>query len=133
MQRRDAGLWAMKGHPIFQRRACVLIGVDPKTVRRERPPDSPEIREEMHKIAKKRRRVGYWRMGIMPERKGMGMIEKGSSTTLIGRRACQCAAGVGASGLVEAGHRCRCGQASAGRPTSCPTPWEPAASSAFLR
>ena len=49
----------MKGHPISQRRACVLIGVDPKTVRREHPPDSPEIRVEMNKIAEKRRRFGH--------------------------------------------------------------------------
>ena len=76
MQRRDAVLRAMKDHPISQRRACVLIGVDPKTVRRERPPDNPEIREEMHKIAEKRRRFGYRRVGIMPERKGMIMNEK---------------------------------------------------------
>ena len=76
MQRRDAVLRAMKDHPISQRRACVLIGVDPKTVRRERPPDNPEIREEMHKIAEKRRRFGYRRMGIMLERKGMIMNEK---------------------------------------------------------
>jgi hypothetical protein len=48
VQRRDAVLRAMKDHPISQRRACVLIGVDPKTVRREQPPDNPEIREEMH-------------------------------------------------------------------------------------
>jgi putative transposase len=39
MARRDAVLRAMNDHPISQRRACVLIGVDPKTVRRERPPD----------------------------------------------------------------------------------------------
>ena len=63
MQRRDAALQAMKDHPISQRRACVLIGVDPKTVRRDRPPDNPEIREEMHKIAEKRRRFGYRRVG----------------------------------------------------------------------
>jgi putative transposase len=42
-----------------------LIGVDPKTVRRERPPDNPEIREEMHKIAEKRRRFGYRREGMI--------------------------------------------------------------------
>lgn len=66
----------MRDHPISQRRACVLIGVDPKTVRRERPPDNPEIREEMHKIAEKRRRFGYRRVGIMLERKGMIMNEK---------------------------------------------------------
>ena len=50
-------LRAMKGHPISQRRACVLIGVDPKTVRREHPPDNPEISVEMNKIAEKRYRV----------------------------------------------------------------------------
>ena len=76
VQRRDAVLRAMKGHPISQRRACVLIGVDPKTVRREQPPDNPEIREEMHKIAEKRRRFGYRRVGILLERKGMIMNEK---------------------------------------------------------
>ena len=52
MQRREAVLRAMKGHPISQRRACVLIGVDPKTVRREHPPDNPDIRLEMNKIGK---------------------------------------------------------------------------------
>jgi putative transposase len=76
MQRRDAVLRAMKGHPISQRRACVLIGVDPKTVRRERPPDNPEIRLEMNKIAEKRRRFGYRRIGVMLERVGMVMNEK---------------------------------------------------------
>ena len=58
----------MKGHPISQRRACVLIGVDPKTVRREHPPDNPEVRVEMNKIAEKRRRFGYRRIGIMLQR-----------------------------------------------------------------
>ena len=60
----------MKGHPISQRRVCVLIGVDPKTVRREHPPDNPEVRLEMNKIAEKRRRFGYRRIGIMLERVG---------------------------------------------------------------
>ncbi|WP_156894287.1 IS3 family transposase [Rhodobacter xanthinilyticus] len=76
VQRRDAVLRAMRDHPISQRRACVLIGVDPKTVRRDRPPDNPEIREAMHKIAEKRRRFGYRRVGILLERKGMIMNEK---------------------------------------------------------
>ncbi len=66
----------MKDHPISQRRACVPIGVDPKTVRRERPPDNPDIRVEMNKIAEKRRRFGYRRIGIMLKRKGMVMNEK---------------------------------------------------------
>ena len=72
----DAVLRALKDHPISQRRACVLIGVDPKTVRREHPPDNPEIREEMNKIAEKRRRFGYRRIGVMLERVGMVMNEK---------------------------------------------------------
>lgn len=76
MQRRDAVLRAMRDHPISQRRACVLVGVDPKTVRRERPPDHQDIREEIRKIAEKRRRFGYRRVGIMLERKGMVMNEK---------------------------------------------------------
>ncbi|MBZ4024151.1 IS3 family transposase [Rhodobacter sp. TJ_12] len=76
MQRRDAVLRALKDHPISQRRACVLIGVDPKTVRRKRPPDNPEIREAMHEIVEKRRRFGYRRVGILLERKGMIMNEK---------------------------------------------------------
>ena len=36
----------------------------------------PEIRDEMHKIAEKRRRFGYRRVGILLERKGMIMNEK---------------------------------------------------------
>jgi putative transposase len=76
MQRRDAVLRAMRDHPISQRRVCVLIGVDPKTVRREMPPDNPETRLEMNKIAEKRRRFGYWRIGVLLERVGMIMNEK---------------------------------------------------------
>ena len=76
MQRRDAVLRAMKDHPVSQRRACALIGVDPKTVRRDRSPDNADIREEMNKIAEKRRRFGYRRIGVMLERKGMIMNEK---------------------------------------------------------
>jgi putative transposase len=66
----------MRDHDISQRRACRLVGVDPKTVRRERPPDNPEIRKEMKAIAAKRRRFGYRRIGVMLERKGMTMNHK---------------------------------------------------------
>ena len=76
VQRRDAVLRVMTDHPISQRRACVLIGVDPKTVRREHPPDNPEIRLEMNKIAEKRRRFGYRRIGVLLEPVGMVMNEK---------------------------------------------------------
>jgi putative transposase len=61
---------------ISQCRACGLVGVDPKTVRRERPPDHAEIRKEMREIAAQRRRFGYRRIGVMLERKGHGMNHK---------------------------------------------------------
>ena len=75
-KRREAALRALRDHGISQRRACRLVGVDPKTVRRERPPDCPEIRKEMQEIAGKRRRFGYRRIGILLERKGMIMNHK---------------------------------------------------------
>jgi len=73
---RDLHPFVLPRHPISQRWACVLIGVDPKTVRRKRPPDNPELREAMHEIVEKRRRFGYRRVGILLERKGMIMNEK---------------------------------------------------------
>jgi len=76
IERRDAALRAMRDHDISQRRACRLVGVDPKTVRRDRPPDNPQIRKEMQKIANTRRRFGYRRIGIMLEREGYAMNHK---------------------------------------------------------
>ncbi|WP_372993996.1 IS3 family transposase, partial [Sulfitobacter sp.] len=75
-ERRAAALRAMRDHDISQRRACRLVGVDPKTVRRDRPPDNPEIRVEMKAVAHKRPRFGYRRIGVMLERKGMIMNHK---------------------------------------------------------
>jgi len=66
----------MAAHDISQRRACRLIGVDPKTVRRARVPDNPEIRQRMHAIAGERRRFGYRRVGLMSEREGVVMNHK---------------------------------------------------------
>jgi putative transposase len=61
----------MRDHDISQRRACKLVGVVPKTVRRERPRDCVEIRKETQEIAGKRRRFG-----VLLERKGMIMNDK---------------------------------------------------------
>jgi len=66
----------MAKHAISQRRACQLASVDPKTVRRERVPDCPEIRKRMREIASERRRFGYRRIGLMLAREGMIMNHK---------------------------------------------------------
>ena len=51
-------------------------GVDPKTVRRDRPPYNADVREAMKEIAGKRRRFGYRRIGVLLERKGYAMNHK---------------------------------------------------------
>ena len=66
----------MSRHDISQRRACRLVSVDPKTVRRARIPDCPEIRARMREIASERRRFGYRRVGLMLEREGIKMNHK---------------------------------------------------------
>jgi len=67
---------ALRDHKISQRRVCDLVGVDPKTVRRERPPDHADIRKKMHEIAGKRRRLGCRRIGTMLEREGFMTSQK---------------------------------------------------------
>ena len=67
---------AAAGHAISQRRACRLVGVDPKIVGRDPEPDNPEIRAAMRAIASERRRFGYRRVGVMLEREGFTMNHK---------------------------------------------------------
>lgn len=66
----------MRDHDISQRRARRVVGVDPKTVRRNRPPGNHDIRKETNKIAAKRRRYGYRWIGAMLERKQYVMKHK---------------------------------------------------------
>jgi len=66
----------MADHGLSQRRAARLVGVDPKTLRRDRPPDNPEIRKKMRDLAAKRRRFGYRRLGVLLAREGYDMNHK---------------------------------------------------------
>ena len=66
----------MERRDISQRRACRLVSVHPKIVRRERIPDCPEIRQRMREIASERQRFGYRRIGLMLEREGIKMNHK---------------------------------------------------------
>lgn len=50
--RRATALLAMSSRGISKRHACGLVGVDPKSVRRERVLDHPEIRAQMTAYAR---------------------------------------------------------------------------------
>ena len=61
----------MRGHNLSRRRAFRLLGSGPKTARRERAPNCPEIRTRMRTIAAGRRRLGDRRIVLMREREGL--------------------------------------------------------------
>ena len=124
----------MRDHKISQRRACDLVGVDPKTVRRERPPDHADIRKKMHEIAGTRRRFGYRRVGILLEREGFTMNEK-KLDRFTGRKARRCGGGAAENAHAEQGFRCqyRTAQMCGGHWILYLTPSVRRASSAFWR
>jgi len=69
--------WAIEEKSYSQRRACGLIGLDPKTYRyASRRSDDGEIRERLKALAGQRRRFGYRRLHILLRRDGIALNHK---------------------------------------------------------
>ncbi len=69
--------WAIEEKSYSQRRACSLIGLDPKTYRyASRRSDDGEIRERLKTLAGQRRRFGYRRLHILLRRDGVVLNHK---------------------------------------------------------
>jgi putative transposase len=66
--------WAMNEKNYSQRRACELVGLEPKTYRyRSVRPDDASVRQRLKELALQRRRFGYRRLHLLLEREGITM------------------------------------------------------------
>jgi putative transposase len=68
--------WAIKDKGYTQRRACRLVGQEPKTYRyaSKRPDDA--LRQRLKELALERRRFGYRRLHILLRREGVVLNHK---------------------------------------------------------
>ena len=75
--KRKAVIHACEVHGVSQRRACQVLRIDCSMVRytSTRPDDAP-LRQAMKAVAAERRRLGYRRIHIMLQRKGIVMNQK---------------------------------------------------------
>ena len=71
-----AALRLIAAHDLSQRRACRLLEIDPKTVRRPERRGDEAVRARLRTLAGERRRFGYRRLGILLEREGVRMNHK---------------------------------------------------------
>lgn len=69
--------WAIEEKSYSQRRACALVGLDPKTYRyRSRREDDAALRRRLRDLASERRRFGYRRLLILLRREGFEVNHK---------------------------------------------------------
>jgi putative transposase len=69
--------WAIEEKGYSQRRACVLVGMEPKTYRyASRRPDDAGTRARLRELANERRRFGYRRLHILLKREGVSLNHK---------------------------------------------------------
>lgn len=66
--------WAISEKSYTQRKACDLVGLEPKTYRYQlRRPDDTALRKRLRELANERRRFGYRRLHLLLEREGITM------------------------------------------------------------
>jgi putative transposase len=75
--RRSAVTWAITEKGYSQRRACTLVGIEPKTCRYvSRRSDDGAVRTRLRVLASERRRFGYRRLHILLARDGLRLNHK---------------------------------------------------------
>ena len=75
--RRRAVTWAIDQKGYSQRRACKLVGLQPKTYRyASTRPDDGALRARLKELASQRRRFGYRRLGLLLARQGVRINRK---------------------------------------------------------
>jgi len=66
--------WAIENKGYTQRRACGLVGMEPRVYRyRSSRPDDAGLRKRLRELAAERRRFGYRRIHVMLQRQGIDM------------------------------------------------------------
>lgn len=69
--------WAVREKSYSQRRACRLIGLQPKTYRYASKRTGDEgVRAQLRELASQRRRFGYRRLGLLSARQGVRLNHK---------------------------------------------------------
>lgn len=69
--------WAIQDKQYTQRRACRLVGLEPKTYRyASKRPDDGALRERLNALASERRRFGYRRLYLLLRRQGLKVNHK---------------------------------------------------------
>ncbi len=64
--------WAINEKNYSQRRACGLVGIDPRVLRyRSTRPDDAGLRQRLRELAYRHRRFGYRRLHIVIKREGI--------------------------------------------------------------
>jgi len=64
--------WAIEDRGYTQRRACHLVGIDPRVYRyRSTRPDDVGLRQRLRELAAERRRFGYRRLHLLLKREGV--------------------------------------------------------------